>query len=93
MQLERLTTIKDQSIVSGQKFTFVEHITDIVGGANKLYGFICRNCRNFYNIRALFVLFYSLFRSILEHMGFLSGFRCTIPMLYVLWRLLFRGDF
>ncbi|XP_063902606.1 uncharacterized protein LOC135122335 [Zophobas morio] len=45
----------------------IEHVTNIVGKAGKMFGFIVRNCKGFNNVLPLIQLFNSLVRSRLEY--------------------------
>ena len=67
MALERCVSIKDLGVIFDAKLTFADHIEYIVSSALKSYGFIIRNCRNFYNIDSLIALFNTLVRSKLEY--------------------------
>ena len=67
VNINRLECIKDLGILFDNQFTFVGHIQDMVKKAFRTYGFIYRNCRDFSDIRTLFLLFFSLVRSRLEY--------------------------
>ena len=65
--LSRCTTVRDLGVVFDSKFCFVEHINSICNTANKVLGFIYRNCKSFSNIMALKSLYFSLVRTKLEY--------------------------
>ncbi len=65
--LQRTTNIKDLGVHYDSKFSFKEHVTNIVGKAGKMFGFIVRNCKGFNNVLPLIQLFNSLVRSRLEY--------------------------
>lgn len=65
--LSRCTSSKDLGVLFDCKFTFNEHITLKVSEAMKFYGFIVRNCKNFTDINALKLLYFSYVRSRLEY--------------------------
>ena len=65
--LARKDSIRDLGVIFDSKFTFVEHIYDIIEKAIKMYGFVYRSCRDFTNIKALNNLYYTLIRSRLEY--------------------------
>ena len=65
--LIRVDTIKDLGVLYDNKFSFTQHIDQIVSRANKVSGFIKRQCRDFINVEAIRNLYVSLVRSILEH--------------------------
>ena len=65
--IKRSTVYNDLGILFDDKFTFIEHINEVVAKAYKTYGFIYRNCKDFNNPHVLKILFFSLVRSILEY--------------------------
>lgn len=65
--LVRCDTCKDLGILFDFKLTFSQHIAVKTDAANKMYGFIVRNCKSFTNIEALKILYFSYVRSKLEY--------------------------
>lgn len=65
--LKRNDTVTDLGILFDAKFTFVAHINNIVAKAQKTYGFIYRNGKDFTKIQTLKTLFFALVRSQLEY--------------------------
>lgn len=65
--LSRQNTIKDLGVVFDSKLSFVEHIDLKISEAQRIYGFIVRNCRGFSNVIALKSLFFAYVRSKLEY--------------------------
>lgn len=65
--LSRVDSIRDLGVVFHQSLSFTVHIESIVCRANRMAGFIRRQCAEFNNVTALIHLFNSLVRPILEY--------------------------
>lgn len=65
--LSRCTSFKDLGVTFDSQFTFTNHLNHKITEATKFFGFIVRNCRNFTEVSALKILYYSYIRSKLEY--------------------------
>lgn len=65
--LNNPTTIVDLGVTFDQQLSFTKHIENIVAAANRSYGFLVRNSRDFRNISSLKILYYAYVRSKLEY--------------------------
>ena len=63
----RVFHIKDLGIIFDQKLTFFLHIDDVISRCNRIWGFIVRNTKNFYNIEAIRTLYVSMVKSIIMY--------------------------
>lgn len=81
--LNRINKFKDLGVVFDQKFTFNDHILDIIAKSYNSYGFIYRNCKEFTNLRTLQLLYCSLIRTRLEYAALIwfPIYRCYIDQL------------
>lgn len=67
MRLERHTVLRDLGVLFDTELSFVEHISQIVLDAARVYGFMVRNCRDFTEINCLKILYNAVIRSKLEY--------------------------
>ena len=67
VNLKRPTTFRDLGVIFDQKLTFAAHMNAIVLEANRTYGFIVRNCRDFINPDTIKLLYFTFVRSKLEY--------------------------
>jgi hypothetical protein len=65
--LNRPVNLQDLGVTFDQRLTFIPHIEKIVSSANRVYGFLVRNSRDFKNISTLKTLFFAHVRSKLEY--------------------------
>lgn len=65
--LKQVTSIKDLGVILDKKMTFSLHVDYIVSKANKMLGFILRQCRQFTSITAMKALYYSFVHSKLNY--------------------------
>lgn len=65
--LKRCNSVKDLGVIMDDKFSFSNHINQMVNTAYKTLGFVIRNSSNFNDVAALKCLYYSLVRSKLEY--------------------------
>ena len=65
--LNRVESIRDLGVTFHYSLSFNLHIDNILNTANRLLGFIKRQCRDFTNVTAIIHLYYSLVRSALEY--------------------------
>ena len=65
--LSRCTDTKDLGIIFDYQLSFKKHINSRTSEAMRMLGFIMRNCKNFNNLQALKILYYSFVRSKLEY--------------------------
>lgn len=65
--LSRCTSTKDLGVIFDSGLSFVEHINIKAAEAQKMLGFIIRNCKLFTNHNAIKVLYFSYVRSKLEY--------------------------
>ncbi|RZC34523.1 hypothetical protein BDFB_003799 [Asbolus verrucosus] len=64
-----LNMVKDLGVSFDDKLNFNQHILNICNSAIRTLGFIVRNSRDFYDIRTIKVLFFTLIRSKLEYVS------------------------
>lgn len=67
ISLQRQTIVKDLGIYFDSELTFAKHILARTSEAIRMLGFIIRNCKQFNNLQALKLLYYSYVRSKLEY--------------------------
>lgn len=65
--LIRSLEIKDLGILFDEKLNFITYISNIVSSANRMLGFIIRNCRHFRNLLPIKLLYFAYVRSKLEY--------------------------
>lgn len=66
-RLERHIVLRDLGVLFDTELSFVEHISQIILDAAKVYGFMIRNCRDFTEINCLKILYNAVIRSKLEY--------------------------
>nr|CAI5854974.1 unnamed protein product [Callosobruchus analis] len=78
--LERCSTVKDLGVLYDEKLTFNSHISQKVSEALRSYGFLVRNCRQFYNIRPLKMLYFTYVHTKLEYASLIWSpyYKCHI---------------
>ncbi|CAH1975592.1 unnamed protein product, partial [Acanthoscelides obtectus] len=65
--IQRTSTLCDLGVTFDSQLTFVKHIDSKISEANRMYGFIVRNCRDFTQSTTLKLLYYAYVRSKLEY--------------------------
>lgn len=65
--LDKTDKFKDLGVIFDSKFTFSEHITQIIASTSKTLGFFVRNWNCFTNINTLKLLYVTFIRSKLEY--------------------------
>lgn len=99
-RLETVDTIKDLGVVFQKDLSFSRHIDNIVLKGFRLLGFIKRNTRDIYDVKAITTLYYSLIRSTLEYCSIIwtPNYNCHIQRIervqnkfvkYLLYKLRF----
>ena len=63
----RVSSIKDLGVIFDTKLSFGEHITSVIGRANRMWGFIIRNTKLFTNTNSIRLLYLTLVRSVLMY--------------------------
>lgn len=66
-QISRVSIMRDLGVMFDSGLSFCDHINDAVAKANRMLGFVLRQCWDFTDVEAIKCLYYALVRSHLEY--------------------------
>ena len=66
-KIKNVDHIKDLGIIFDRKMTFSQHVENVVSKANRMLGFILRQCKEFKSVLAMKMLYYAFIHSRLNY--------------------------